>query len=98
MSFSDFLLINSGSLMSYGIGFVILGFIYFLFKDIYKYDETREWLRIILGCLALCMLLTLSFSLFKSLYVHTERTTIDRSVSDESQQDLQNKIEKGESR
>lgn len=98
MSFSDFLLINGGSLMSYGIGFVILGFVYFLFKDIFEYDETQEWFRIIMGGLALLMLLTMSFSLIKSLYVHTERTTIDRSVSDEAQQDIENKVQKGESR
>jgi uncharacterized membrane protein len=98
MSFSDFMLINSGSLMSYGIGFVALGFVYFLFKDLFDDDEVRSWFKGIIWCIALVMLLFLGFSLVKSLYTHTERTTIDRSVGDESQQELQDRIEKGESR
>lgn len=98
MSMSDFMLINGGALLGWGIGFVILALIYYFLVDWFDDEETQGWFRLVIWGIALLMLLSMTFSLVKTLYVHTERTTIDRSVGDESYQELQKRTEQGEPR
>ena len=98
MSFTDFLLINSGALMSWGIAFIALALVYYLVVDWFDDEQAQDWFRIVVLSSTVLMLLVMAASMFKTFYVHTERTTIDRSVGDESYQELQNRSKQGENR
>jgi Na+/melibiose symporter-like transporter len=98
MSFSDFWLINGGALMGWAISFAVWAVIYYLCVDWFDGEEAQSWFRIIMWVTGLMMLLSMTFSMVKTMYVHTERTTIDRSVGDESYEKLQKQTQEGEKR
>lgn len=98
MSFSDFMLINSGALLSWGIAFIALALVYYLVVDWFDDERAQDLFRTGLLSIAVLMLLVMVASMFKTWFVHTERTTIDRSVGDESYQELQNRSKQGEDR
>ncbi len=98
MSFTDFMLINSGALISWGIAFIALALVRYLVVDWFDDERAQDWFRTGVLSIAVLMLLVMTASMFKTWFGHTERTTIDRNVGDESYQELQNRNKQGEDR
>lgn len=96
MSFNDFVLISGGSIIGWLAAFLVLAVVYFLLVDWFDDEDTQSWFKLIMAGIALAMLASMVYSFIKTQYVHTERTTIDRSVGDAAQRELQEQVEQGE--
>lgn len=95
MSLNDWLLINGNSLIGWAASFVVLAIIYSLLHDWFE-DEARDFFRLVMIGICLLMLLSFGYSMLQSQYIHTDRTTIDRSVGDEEYEQLKQEYGEGE--
>lgn len=87
MEFSDFIFINQQAILGWFFSFFILGVVYLLLVHWFE-GEARKWFQVIMAIFAFIMLISMTMSFLNSVQIHTERTIIDRTVSDESFDEL----------